>query len=66
MKSYYIESINQRIIHVNGILDQRQKNAIIKMWHKQIGATDKVVVLDNTIAPLEVIRASLLGCRGDY
>ncbi|MGA3512435.1 hypothetical protein ACE5SX_12690 [Lactiplantibacillus plantarum] len=59
LKSYYIESINLWIIHFNGILDQQQKDAIINMWHKQIGATDKVVVLDKTIAPLEVISGKL-------
>ncbi|MCS8620204.1 hypothetical protein [Lactiplantibacillus plantarum] len=59
MKSYYIESINLWIIQVNGILDRQQKDALRDVWHKQIGVTDKVVVLDETIAPLEVISGKL-------
>lgn len=59
MKSYYIESINLWIIRFNGILNRQQKDALRNMWHKQIGVTDKVVVLDKTIAPLEVISDEL-------
>ena len=59
MKSYYIESANLWIIQFNGILDRQQMDALRNMWHKQIGVADKVVVLDETIAPLEVISDKL-------
>lgn len=59
MKSYYIESANMWIIQFNGILDRQQMDALRNMWHKQIGVTDRVVVLDETIAPLEVISDKL-------
>lgn len=59
MKSCYIESINLWIVHVNSILDRQQADAIRDLWHNQISATAKIIVLDKTIAPLEVISGKL-------
>lgn len=57
MKSYYIQSINLWIICVNAnkFVDMKTKDAIRKQWRQQVHTAEDVVVLDESIAPLEVI-----------
>lgn len=58
MKSYYIESINLWILYVNCLVDVNTKNKIREQWRQQVHTVEDVVVLDKTIAPLEVIGKS--------
>lgn len=58
MKSYYIESINLWILYVNCLVDVNTKNKIREQWRQQVHTAEDVVVLDKTIAPLEVIGKS--------
>lgn len=65
MKSYYIESINLWILCVNVdcLVDANTKDSIREQWRQQVHTAEDVVVLDKTIAPLEVI--SKLGATID-
>lgn len=60
MKSYYIEPINLWIICVNadGFIDTKTKDAIRKQWRQQVHTAEDVVVIDQSIAPLEFIGKS--------
>ncbi|WP_262345420.1 hypothetical protein [Lactiplantibacillus plantarum] len=60
LKSYYIESINLWIICVNtdNFVDMQTKDAIRKQWRQQVHTAEDVVVLDQSIAPLEFISKS--------
>lgn len=57
MKSYYIESINLWILCVNAdcFVDANTKDNIRDNWRQQVHTAEDVVVLDESIAPLEVI-----------
>ena len=56
MKSYYIKSINLWIISVNaGLLSSDVKENIRKQWLKQVHTAKDVVVIDQSIAPIEII-----------
>lgn len=56
MKSYYIKSINLWIISVNiGLLSSDAKENIRKEWLKQVHSAKDVVVIDQSIAPFEII-----------
>ena len=56
LKSYYIKSINLWIISVNtGLLSPDAKENIRKQWLKQVHTAKDVVVIDQSIAPFEII-----------
>lgn len=56
LKSYYIKSINLWIISVNiGLLSSDAKENIRKEWLKQVHTAKDVVVIDQSIAPFEII-----------
>ena len=58
LKSYYIESINLWILCVDCLVDANTKDSIREQWRQQVHTAEDVVVLDKTIAPLEVISKS--------
>lgn len=65
MKSYYIKSINLWIISVNtDLLSSDTKENIRKQWLKQVHTAKDVVVIDQSIAPIEIIGADV-DCEND-
>ncbi|WP_057194920.1 hypothetical protein [Limosilactobacillus fermentum] len=57
MKSYYIESIDLWVLSINSVLKGEVRNAIAESFKKQSDKIHDVVVLDATVAPIEIISA---------
>lgn len=57
MKSYYIESIDLWVLSINSVLDEKTRNTIAESFKKQSDKIHDVVVVDATVAPIEIISA---------
>lgn len=57
MKSYYIESIDLWVLSINSVIDGKTRNAIAESFKRHSDKIHDVLVVDATVAPIEIISA---------
>ncbi|MEK1434816.1 hypothetical protein HCZ13_01880 [Limosilactobacillus fermentum] len=57
MKSYYIESIDLWVLSINSVIDGKTRNAIAESFKRKSDKIHDVIVVDATVAPIEIISA---------